>query len=151
MDVMHLSPGQPFVKMAFGGAKSISSEELSRHTAFADQSALSTSPASSDKSSVLSLDTEQELKAVEQLEASRRQLESEIDVSQTVLTCYCRGVNGRVSHTDHEPVALCRSARNLIYADPINHFAGLQLSPFLPLPVLCSTWSVSSLSWEKKT
>ena len=87
VDVMHLSPGQSFVKMAFGGAKSISSEELaSRHTAFTDPGALSTSP--SDKSSVLSLEadsprqsyTGQEIKAVEQLEASRRQLESEIDV-----------------------------------------------------------------------
>ena len=88
MDVMHLSPGQSFVKMAFGGAKSISSEELSsRHAAFTDPSALSTSP--SDKSSVLSLETESprqsfavegEMKAMEQLEASRRQLKSEIDV-----------------------------------------------------------------------
>ena len=87
VDVMHLSPGQSFVKMAFGGAKSISSEELSsRHAAFTDPSALSTSP--SDKSSVLSLETESprqsftegEMKAMEQLEASRRQLKSEIDV-----------------------------------------------------------------------
>ena len=91
VDVMHLSPGQSFVKMAFGGTKSISSEELtSRHTGFTDPSALSTSP--SDKSSVLSLEadsprqsfTEQEVKAVEQLEASRRQLESEIDVKKEV-------------------------------------------------------------------
>lgn len=92
MDVMHLSPGQSFVKMAFGGAKSISSEELTnRHSGFTDSSTLSTSPVGSDKSSVLSLDadsqsyTEQEMKAVEQLEASRRQLESEIDVRNDIL------------------------------------------------------------------
>lgn len=84
VDVLHLSQ-QSFAKMAFGGGKSISSEELSRQDGFTDPAALSDSPASSAKSSVISLDdssfSEQELKAVEQLEASRRQLESEIDVS----------------------------------------------------------------------
>ncbi len=93
MDVMHLSPGQSFVKMAFGGAKSISSEELTnRHSGFTDSSTLSTSPVGSDKSSVLSLDDDshsyteqQEMKAVEQLEASRRQLESEINVRKAIL------------------------------------------------------------------
>ena len=87
VDVMHLSPGQSFAKMAFGGVvKSISSEELTREAEFPGQTALSGSPGSSAKSSVISLDddvsySEQEIKAVEQLEASRRQLESEIDVS----------------------------------------------------------------------
>ena len=88
MDVMHLSPGQSFVKMAFGGGKSISSEEFTRDPGFAESTALSMSPSSSDKSSVLSLEaadtrsyTELELKAVEQLEATRRLLKSEINVS----------------------------------------------------------------------
>ena len=87
VDVMHLSPApaQSFAKMAFGGGKSLSSEDLSHHTSFSEQATLSDSPGSSTKSSVISLEngsfTEQEIRAVEQLEASRRQLESEIDVS----------------------------------------------------------------------
>lgn len=72
--------------MAFGAVKSISNDELNRETEFPGQTALSGIPGSSAKSSVISLDddasySEQEIKAVEQLEASRRQLESEIDVS----------------------------------------------------------------------
>ena len=87
VDVMHLSPApaQSFAKMAFGGGKSLSSEDLSHHTSFSEQATLSDSPDSSAKSSVISLEngsfTEQEMRAVERLEASRRQLESEIDVS----------------------------------------------------------------------
>lgn len=89
MDVMHLSPEQSFPKMAFGGGKSNSSEELNRQAGFSEQATLGVSPASSGKSSVSSLDdgsySEQEIKAVEQLEASRRQLEDEIGVSEVAV------------------------------------------------------------------
>ena len=106
VDVLHLSPGQSLAKMAFGGEKSVSSEELSRESGFPESSTLSASTGSSAKSSVISLDdgsfSEQEMKAVEQLEASRRQLESEIDVSQAV-----RKPEGRVNYQPAETNPLC--------------------------------------------
>ena len=98
VDVMHLSPApaHSFAKMAFGGGKSLSSEDLSPRTDFSEPAALSESPGSSAKSSVISLDngsfTDHELRAVEQLEASRRQLESEIDVSGLAKGGYGRSI-----------------------------------------------------------
>lgn len=79
VDVMHLDPGQAFAKMAFG--KSRSTEELTREHAYPSVvSPSSTSPTSTHSLIDLSLNSSEQ-EAVERLQASRSQLQKEIEVS----------------------------------------------------------------------
>lgn len=78
VDVMHLNPGQAFAKMAFG--KSRSTEELSREHAYPSVVSPSpTSPTSTHSLIDLSLNSSEQ-EAVERLQASRSQLQKEIEV-----------------------------------------------------------------------